>query len=531
STGAAPPIFYTKIRTLPKAVIALFVDGLDVKFAHLSFKNNTIKLREVRTVNLLKRLEERALTESGMGGGGESFDLMETFESSGRQDTVIEGGGSQSNSEVMISLLSEYPTSAYKFVYSISEPSIYYQTFEDSFGLTGGKLKKKLIEELGETRSVKPSDDSLNYIQAAEGQILTIIREDGLSLLELIQGIKDFLGGRLPRVEFIETSDISLINIVRANYELGESEISLIVYVGSEFSRLIFMKGDHFFHFAPVISEGRLTPNIENTLYSRILLEQDSAGILRIDRVFLAGESHKIDLRTFLTPQFAEAPIEYISASSLDTSLFEEQPEAIVSEYAIPIAAAMRVFQQKNNLYYHVDLLPASFRESQKIFKLAWHGYILLVLIFMSTLFFTNRFVGQGENLRRARAELQRKEEQLAENQRLQAILDSVTVQNQSYTAALSVYDQIVPNYNRWSKIFYHLTNSVEMVNAVWIKDITAKADGTIELIGYSVYRERIPKIVTMFESATLQSVDIETIRGKDVYRFLLLIKKIDAEQ
>lgn len=514
-----------------KTVISLFVDGLDVKFVHLAYKNNVIQLHDVKTVNLLKRLEERALAESGMSGNADSFDLMDTYESSGRQDTVIEGGGNQSNSEVIIGLLSEFPTSAYKLVYSISEPSVYYQTFEDSFGLSGAKLKKRLIDEIGETRSVRPADDSLTYIQAAEGQILTIIREDGLSLLELIQSVKDFLGNRLPRIEFIETSDISLMNVVRANYELGESEISIIVYVGSEFSRLIFMKGEHFFHFAPVISEGRLTPNIENTLYSRILLEQDSAGILRIDRVFLAGEAYKIDLKTFLTPQFAESPIEYVGASNLDASLFEDQAEAVISEYAIPIAAGMRIFQPKNHLYYHVDLLPASFREGQKIFKLAWHGYVLLASIFMLTLFFTNRYVGQGDDLRRARVELQRKEAQLAENQRLQLILDSLTVQNQSYKEALAVYDSIVPNYNRWSKIFYHLTNSVEMVNSVWIKDIVSKNDGTIELTGYSVYRERIPKIATMFESATLQSVEIESIRGKDVYRFLLVIHKIDAEQ
>ncbi|MCK9408960.1 MAG: hypothetical protein WCX28_05535 [Bacteriovoracaceae bacterium] len=513
-----------------KTILGIFVDGLDVKFVHLALKNKRIILHDVKTVNLVKRLEER-VAGSESGGGSENFDMMDSLEASGVKDEFAEATGGASNSEVIIGLLSEYPTTAYQLVYSISEPSIYYQQFEDNFGLTGNKLKRKLVDELSATRSVKPTLDSLSYISAAEGQILSVIREDGLGLLDLIDSVRDFLGKRTPKLQFVETSDISLMNLVRANYELGESEVSIIVYVGTEFSRLIFMKGQFFFHFAPVISEGRLTPNIENTIYSRILLEQDSAGIVRIDRIFLAGEAVKIDLKQFLAPQFAEAPIEYLISTMLDTSEFQDNPETIVSEYAIPIASAMRALEPKNKAYYEIDLLPTSYREGQKVFKLAWHGYLLLLLIFGTTFFFTSRFAELNEDVRRSRSDLQKKQEQLAENQRLQGILDDLIVQNSQYEAALRVYDELMPNYNRWSKMFNHLTGSVESVNSVWIKDISARGDSTLELTGFTLYRQRIPRIANMFENATLQTVDIESIRGKDIYRFVLLVRSNVADQ
>lgn len=512
-----------------KTVLSLFVDGLDVKFVHLSLKNKRIALHDVKTVNLVRRLEERSMASES--GGTEGLDLVDSIETGESKDEFAEGSGGQTNSEVIIGLLAEYPTALYHLVYSVSEPSVYYQQFEDNFGLDGAKLKKKLIDELSATRSVRPTMDSLAYIPAAEGQVLAMIREDGLGLLDLVESVKDFLGKRMPKVPFLETSDTALMNLVRNNYEIGEAEISIVVYIGSEFSRLIFMKGDSFFHFAPVISEGRLTPNIENTIYSRILLEQDSAGILRIDRIFLAGESHKIDLKQFLSPQFAEAPIEYLSAPTLDTADFEDSNEAIVSEYAIPIASAMRALEPKNKRYYDIDLLPTSFREGQKIFKLAWHGYLLLVSIFVVTFFFTSQYAEQNEEVRRSKLELQKKQEQLAENQRLQSILDSLNGQNAQFESALAVYDSLIPNYNRWSKVFTHLTNSVESVNSVWIKDMVAKADSSVELTGYSMYRQRIPRIASMFEEATLQSVDVENIRGKDVYKFILVIKKVDQDK
>ncbi len=513
-----------------KTILGIFIDGLDVKFVHLALKNKRIFLHDVKTVNLVKRLEER-VAGSESGGGAETFDMMDSIESGGAKEEFAEASGGASNSEVIIGLLSEFPTTAYYLVYSISEPSIYYQQFEDNFGLDGAKLKRKLIDELSATRSVKPTLDSLSYIPAAEGQVLSVIREDGLGLIDLIDSVKDFLGNRTPRLQFIETSDISLMNIVRAGYELGEAEVSIIVYVGTEFSRLIFMKGEYFFHFAPVISEGRQTPNIENTIYSRILLEQDSAGIIRIDRIFLSGEAIKIDLKQFLAPQFAEAPIEYITTATLDTSEFQDNPESIISEYAIPIAAAMRALEPKNKQYYDIDLLPASYREGQKAFKLAWHGYLLMLLIFVTTFFFTSRYATLNEEVRISRVELQKKQEQLAENQRLQAILDGLIAQNAQYESALAVYDSVMPNYNRWSKVFNHLTNSVENVNSVWIKDMVAKDDSTIELTGYTMYRQRIPRIANMFERATLQTVEMENIRGKDIYKFLLVIQKFDSDK
>jgi hypothetical protein len=511
-----------------KTVLSLFVDGLDIKFVHCALKNKRIYLHDIKTVSLVKRLEERSLSPDS---GGDGLDLIDSLETGEMKDEFAEGEGGQTNSEVIIGLLAEYPTTAYSLVYSISEPSVYYQQFEDNFGMSGSKLKRKLVDELAATRSVKPAMDALGYIDAAEGQILSMIREDGLGLLDLIESVKDFLGKRVPKVPFLETSDVALMNLVRNNYDIEESEISVVIYVGTEFSRLIFMKGPAFFHFAPVISEGRLTPNIENTIYSRILLEQDSAGIMRIDRIFLAGDAHKIDLKQFLSPQFAESPIEYISAPTLDTSEFEESNENIVSEYAIPIASAMRALEPKNQRYYHIDLLPVSFREGQKIFKLAWHGYLLLATIFFVTFYFTSSYQEQNEEVRRSRLELQKKQEQLAENQRLQMILDSLGGQNSQFESALAVYDSLIPNYNRWSKVFTHLTNSFEGVNSVWIKDMVARVDSSIELNGYSVYRQRIPRIATMFEEATLQSVDMENIRGKDVYRFNLVIKKIDADK
>ncbi|HTR81453.1 MAG TPA: hypothetical protein VMM58_07460, partial [Bacteroidota bacterium] len=244
-----------------KTALAIFIDGLDVKFVHVALRNKQFHLEDFKTVNLIKKLEERqAAAESG--SLLEGVDLLDTTATAPiiPEGVAEEAEGAETNNSVILGLLTDYPSYGYQFAYSISEPSVYYQTFEDSFGLSGGKLKKRLVEELSKIRATKPNADAVAYIPATEGQILSVIREDGLSLIDILENVKDFIGKRIPRIPFIETSDISLMNLVRANFDITSEEISVIIYVGNEFSRLIFMKGKDFLHFAPVISEGRTSP-------------------------------------------------------------------------------------------------------------------------------------------------------------------------------------------------------------------------------------------------------------------------------
>ena len=144
---------------------------------------------------------------------------------------------------------------------------------------------------------------------------------------------------------------------------------------------LIFMQGQNYLHFAPIISEGYESPNIENTIYSRILLEQDNIALTRIDRILLAGESHKVNLLEAIAPQFSSALVEYMKAPSLDIGEFEGSIGEAVSEYVIPIMTAWRTLQPTLPGFYDINLVPHSVIESQRTLALAWHGWLLPFLL------------------------------------------------------------------------------------------------------------------------------------------------------
>jgi Tfp pilus assembly protein PilN len=392
-------------------------------------------------------------------------------------------------------------------------------------------LKDRILEELKNIRAFQPAADAVDAIKTDEGNLLCVVREDGLSLINSLENVKGFIGGRIPFIPVIDSADISLMNTVRLNYDLQPQEVSVIIYVGVEFTRLIFMRGDHFYQFAPILGEGYDSPNLQNTVYSRLLLEQDNLAIPRIHRIILAGESKRIAFRDFLIQQLPEQEVEYLLAPRLDTTELTAEEQDMLSEYAVPIGVAWRVLEPNNPLVYKVNLLPAEIREGQRVFKLAWHGYLLMLLLFLSTLFFTWQIGQKSRDIRELRDVLTLKEGQRAENQTLAGSIQTLQEQLGRYKTSLALYDSLVPGSERWSKVLTQVSHGVEDLNSIWLSDFAAGQEGLIKINGFTVYRTRIPRLATLFDNSLLKEVNVQAIRDQTVYKYNIEVPSPAAGQ
>ncbi len=324
-----------------KTVLGLFVDGLDVKLAHLSIKGKRITVNELKSATLATKLHEHKASEIVTGDMGDSADPF-ALPSGSAADVAMEAP-SEDNNAVLLGLLAGYTRNKYSLAYSLAEPAIYYHVLESDFGLKGKKLKSRILDEMRNIRAFQPAQDAVDSIKTDDGSLLCIVREDGLSLINSLENVKGFMGGRIPLISGIDSSDVSLMNLVRMNYEFQPQDVSVVIYVGVEFTRLIFMRGGHFYQFAPIIGEGYDSPNLPNTVYSRLLLEQDNLAIPHISRIILAGESHRINFKEFLVQQLPDQEVDYLLAPMLDTSPLSAEQQEMISEYAVPIGAAWRI--------------------------------------------------------------------------------------------------------------------------------------------------------------------------------------------
>jgi Tfp pilus assembly protein PilN len=506
------------IKGLGKTVLGIFVDGLEIKLAHLSVKGKRVTIHELKSGTLASKLEDRQSVEASaraFGEGADSFNMP-----SGTDSALMGEGSSEDNNAVLLGLLSQYPANKYSLTYSIAEPSLYYHVLESDFGLKGKKLKERILGELRNIRAFQPAPDAVDAIKTDEGSLLCVVREDGLSLINSLENIKGYIGNRIPRIAGIDSADVSLMNMVRLNYELQPDQVSVIIYVGVEFTRLIFMRGSQFYQFAPILGEGYDSPNLQNTVYSRLLLEQDNLGIPRISKIILAGECRRIGFKEFLAQQLPDQEVEYLLAPQIDSSPLPPEQQESISEFAVPIAAAWKVLDAQNKKFYRINLLPASVLEGQRVFKLAWHGYGLLLMLFASTLFFTWQIGIKRKEIVQQEELQHRKETQIQENQTLSNSIQKLQEELSRYQASLALYDTIVPGSERWSKVLTQLSHGVEDLNSIWLSDFTSSDAGTMTMNGLTTYRTRIPRLSSLFENSLLKEVNVQSIREQTVYRY-----------
>jgi Tfp pilus assembly protein PilN len=506
------------------------VDGLELKFVRLSAKGSRVTLRDFKTVALVHKFEEKQVSaEESEGTSFSDFSSDEAFSAAGVLESPSTEGST--NASVLLGLLNEVGSPRkYTLSYAISEPAVTYQEFEGNFGLKGEKLKKKLSQELSMMRASAPALDAIDTIPTASGGLLALIREDGLHVYELLSEVKPFMGGRVPLIKIMDSADTVLMEIVRTQYEPQEEENSVLVYVGHDFSRLVFMQGEHYLHFAPIISEGYESPNIENTIYSRILLEQDNIALTRIDRILLAGESHKVNLLDTLAPQFSSALVEYMKIPTLDLGEFEGSIGETVSEYVIPIMTAWRALQPNLSGFYDINLIPHFISEGQRTLALAWHGILMALLVCFTIPFFILSFTDRQAEIRRLNGELIQKQQKLNELDVFRLRRATLSSDINRYSNATSIYDSVAPGSDRWSRILHYLANSVEDLNSLWIYSLKPDAGDSRNIVisGRAIYRSRIPRIASIFEKATLREVRTITVRKKILYEFDIVIERVD---
>ncbi|MCX7984218.1 MAG: hypothetical protein N3A63_04885 [Bacteroidetes bacterium] len=508
-----------------KTAVALFADGLDLKFVRLSQRKGKIVLDDFKSVTLTKKIEEKlVLTEEAVIGDFTSGEYSTSLESMGV-------GEETTNSSILLSLLNEIGSPrSYSISYALAEPTITYHEFDSDFGLQGEKLRKRIAEELSTTRGSAPPIDGIEVIPTSTGGILAVVREDGMQMFEALSELKPFMGGRIPTIKMVASADIALMELVRSEYAPQEEEVTVIVYVGHDFSRLLFMQGEDYLHFAPIISEGYGSPNIENIIYNRIFLEQDNIALTRIDRILLAGEAHKANLYEALSPQFPSALVEYIRIPSLELGNFEGTIGEALSEYAIPIVTAWHALQPNHPKFYKLNLIPQQIIESQRVLALAWHGVLVALAIIATIVFFWTSISKRQLEISRTQDEVRRAEARLVELENFNARKNALTADISRYREAATIYNEIAPGSDRWSRVLHYLANSIEDINSIWLLSLQPdpRIKNAILIKGRSLYRSRIPRITSAFEKATLREVRTITIRNKVLYEFEIVIEKVD---
>lgn len=504
------------------------VDGTDLKIAHLGWEKNEITIYSLESVSLPVRLGKyrpQNYNQNVAAYDSLQGDVFGLESGEPDQPVIIEENSENAPADAsgtLVNVFTRYPLRKTSLAVNIPEGQATYYNFESNFDLKGKKLDKRLREEIAPISGGTMDSALLDSFPTEAGGLMVVMAEGNIPIIDELRDIKNFLPGGIPHYSLVSSNEIAIVNLVRSTLDPPSDQITAVVYIGCDFSRVIIMRGCEPISFVQSIREGYSSPQVCHTIFSKILLEQEEAGIPDINKIVLAGEIGMTRAFEFFSRQFPDAEVGPITSGPLNTNLLKSEEIAIFSNYAIPVSMAWEALDRKNQSFLRTDLMPVSVRDSQKAFKVAWHGFALLGVVFCGMVLLSYQGISRYNNIKSLQHSIQTKR---ANNEALQpdlALVNQFQTQIATAKTNLDFMDSVIVDPDKWSRLFSNLTENFKNVKKIWIDRVQSTPEG-FTMIGRSLSRDRIPQLAGNLPGVFLQRVTrVISEAGEVVYEFEL---------
>ena len=458
---------------------------------------------------------------------GEEEPASEDMVSMDDAEVIQEGeDGELTNEDVLLSLIQR--VDAKKFNFAINIPASLLSVFHlrENYADLKPKVRDKEIRSTVRERLDKDIPaDHISHIMASGGEsAISFSYEGNIPLITAIDGILPHLESK-PKFNLAVPDEISLQNVIRLNEDPGEEDYIAIIDMEETSTRIIISKGGNIVHIPPPVQAGTETPEVMNTIFSKILYEQDMGDMPDFQKIILTGESKDVNAKEFLDEKFGDVEVEYLTIRTDKIEIPEELIEDL-PEYAVPLGMALNALIPKDNSILPVNMLPDYVMARQKTLKLVWHGMIALAAIF------TIPFIFNWQNSEKATQKFEMTQRlnylnsSIVDLEWVEPLLDSIAIRLALADENMTLVDSLSIGTLRFSVTLNTINEAVRKVNSIWLTELNTRPTG-IDISGFSLYRNRIHRLATQFIGANIQSVTPAQIRNKPVYRFQMSLVKI----
>ena len=500
----------------PKQAFGIFHDGLVVRIVHLVREGSEVYLQAVDHTDLdkywYKILDDPTVS---------AVDAI-TKESKGTSQSAIEIDEFDNDYVTNYQL---QPSERMLGAFELSRGVIALNVYEDNIlkdnpGTTDKKDIKRFVKTRVPSKELKAGEYQSSIID--KGGVKQHWLHHGTNrLLELL---KNHARNNRQKhyYKLADANDIVLTDYFRNTYQTELEGRTMLVYLGQEY-RKAFLFEDGVWRETLALQITQSVPD-EETITSKLALAIDSAGISEPERVILCGDLASHELGEFMMSQFASVKVELFSFHNLviSTASDELHDNRSLSKYTIPIALAYKALYYEELGFTHSNFLPSKIIEGQKEFKVAWHGLLILLLIFASVFIATNQFLKSNQVLNIERQQkldlnLSLRQKQ-AEADRISKIMSDMEKQDQN----LDAIGVILEGKNYWTQLLNRINANFRANPSSWITNL--KLDKSkIFVSGVTSKRANVIAFANEFEGSQIRKVSHAKIREHDIWVFELL--------
>ncbi|MCX8010254.1 MAG: hypothetical protein N3A61_03820, partial [Ignavibacteria bacterium] len=416
-------------------------------------------------------------------------------------------------------LFSKYDSKDLIFLPTVTEPHVTYHLFTNHEKISKYSLQKQLIEKWKELHKTSPSAERINYFSFEDNFIITTFNNEYFPILHQLMDLSVSLNGKNLKIPAITSADLALAEYVIHKYELDNDKIYLIVYIGLDSSRMIFIKNSRPLHISGHLSVEIQDEKIHDILASRIYLEMYNSQIQDIHKIFFCGELTQSAIMYAFYSNFPESGIEIIDFKELDKSTLQDIDVGQVPVYALPIVSALSYLSPQSTFSKSINLLPKDLLENQKIFKLGWIGTVLLILIFIEVMYFSFKFIDINKKIDILDNQIASMEAFTHENSFKLQQIDQLNLELESQKKINLAMDTLAVGSEKWVNLFDKIKSFNPAYNNLWILNISGQNEKySIEGIGLN--RTTIFNFAKYLDNSVLKNITNQEIREKFVKKF-----------
>lgn len=387
----------------------------------------------------------------------------------------------------------------------------------------------RTTEKLSNSRAIKrfaknslsPEEYRLREWQSSQvtiGGISSLWLHKGPNLL--LEKVQDFSNKNRMQLfyQLADANDIVLTDYYRI-YHLNPEQRTMLIHLGQDHRKAYIFDDGKWQKTLPLqISQHDPEPEV---IYSKLALAMDSSGEHDPERLVLCGELANQELVEYLAKQYPGTTAEMLTFTELmiPSDHVDAFTPNYLAQYAVPIALALKALHPDDPRWTPSTFLPSRIVEGQKVFKIAWHGFIVLGLIFGVTFWATIAILKSNQEYREAKTKKRELTFTLEQRRKEAAEIQKIREELEAQEKNIEVLTTVLADKNPWTEVLSILNRKLAGSATNWFVNLKTEKNRLI-FNGNTTHRANIIGISEALPNSRIQKVVHNEIRNTNVWAF-----------
>ena len=169
-----------------------------------------------------------------------------------------------------------------------------------------------------------------------------------------------------------------------------------------------------------------------------------------------------------------------------------------------------------------MTLLPKFVKEQQKFLQFSWHGYVILVLLFLAAFYITQKILSNKRELNELDSQVTQQTIQLRQNQEILDQINGLEGKISGFDQTQAILDSISTGASVWTDILKDFSDFFATRKNLWLTRIAKDQENSVAVEGYALDKNVLTDFAYSIKTAQLKSIMYEELRAKGLYKFSL---------